>query len=203
MGVEGPAEAAAPPPSHGLMFLARPRTRLRVSFTLRDEDDTRIVWWSDAPDDERSQASSESSTIDEELRRAQEEMADAELFTIVRSQDRSCSATQLTALQLVRETRALHTSASMLSSVSASSVTLSVTPRVEMCFELVRAAALHPGPSARLTRWLLRCQSRTVLPPTSHRPIARSSRCRPARKSNKTASRLHSRAWYLPIFVWA
>ncbi|PWN96213.1 hypothetical protein FA09DRAFT_331455 [Tilletiopsis washingtonensis] len=123
MGVEGPAEAAAPPPSHGLMFLARPRTRLRVSFTLRDEEDTRIVWWSDAPDVEREQAASEFSTIDEELRRAQEEMADAELFTI-----------------LVRETRALHTSASMLSSVSASSVTLSVTPRVEMCFELVPIA---------------------------------------------------------------
>jgi hypothetical protein len=131
------------------MFLARPRTRLRVSFTLRDEEDTRIVWWSDAPDVEREQAASEFSTIDEELRRAQEEMADAELFTIVRSHDGSCRETQLTALQLVRETRALHTSASMLSSVSASSVTLSVTPRVEMCFELVRAAALHPGPSAR------------------------------------------------------
>lgn len=67
------------------MFLARPRTRLRVSFTLCDESDKRIVWWSDTPEDERQGASTESSTIDEELRQAQEEMADAELFTMVRS----------------------------------------------------------------------------------------------------------------------
>lgn len=127
-------------PAHGLVFVGRQYKRLRAAFVHKAEDGTENVWSSDSTDEDEEEANG----VDAELRRAQEEQADAELFYMV-SEPSRCAAvlTLISCLcpQLIAEARTLTKAAHVYSTVSQRSVSIDFNAHTSLRFELVPTSA--------------------------------------------------------------